>query len=184
MLFRSVKLGITANMLLPTDTTFHGIVPGVSCAPMGKMWIDVCFGTKENSRTETVLFEIVDLESPYHALLGRPTLAKFMISTHMAYLKMKLPGPNGIITIAGNYKSSIECASAGSNLAESLIIAAEKKKMQQVVAMAQAAQLGMPGMAHVEQNAAFEAPKETKKITVDPEHPERKAIIGSGLTEK
>ena len=107
-----------------------------------------------------------------------------MISTHMAYLKMKLPGPNGIIAIAGNYKSSIACASAGSNLAESLIIAAEKKKMMQVVAMDQAAQLGMPGMTHVEQNAAFEAPKETKKITVDPEHPERKAIIGIGLTEK
>jgi hypothetical protein len=29
--------------------------------------------------------------SPYHALLGRPTLAKFMAVPHCAYFKMKLP---------------------------------------------------------------------------------------------
>ena len=141
-----VKMGISPNMLEPTSTTFHGIVPGVSCAPMGKIWVDVLFGTKENCRTESIQFEVVDLKSPYDALLCRPTLAKFMISTHMAYLKMKLPRPNGIITITRNYKRSMECASAGSCLAESLIIAAEKKRIKEVVALAQSAQQGMPGM--------------------------------------
>ena len=43
-----VKLGITMNMLQPSTTTFHGIVSGVSCAPMGKIWVDVLFGTKDN----------------------------------------------------------------------------------------------------------------------------------------
>ena len=151
---------------------------------MGKIWVDVLFGTKDNCRTESIEFEVVDLESPYHALLGRPALAKFMISTHVAYLKMKLPGPNGIITISGNYKRSMECASAGSSLAESLIIAAEKKRIYEVVALAQSAQLGMPGMVNPEQNAAFQVPKETKKINVDPVFPEHTAIIGTGLTEK
>ena len=87
------KLGVKRSMLKPTHTTFHGIVPGVSCAPMGKIWIDILFGTKENCRIECLLFEVADLESPYHALLGRPALAKFMASTHMPYLKMKIPGP-------------------------------------------------------------------------------------------
>ena len=59
---------------------------------MGTVWVDVAFGDKNNCRTESLLFEVVDLESPYHALLGRPALAKFMASTHVAYLKMKLPG--------------------------------------------------------------------------------------------
>ena len=129
----------------------------------------------------------MDLESPYHALLGRPALAKFMISTHMAYLKMKLPGPNGIITIAGNYKRSLECASAGSNLAESLIIAEEKRRIKEVVALAQSAQAGMPGMpgyVNPEQGATFQAPKETKKVNVDPEFPDRNVIIGAGLSDK
>ena len=81
-----VKLGITENMMQPSRTTFHGIVPGVSHAPMGTVWVDVTFGGKGNCRTESLLFEVVDLESPYHALLGRPALAKFMASTHVAYL--------------------------------------------------------------------------------------------------
>ena len=107
-----------------------------------------------------------------------------MISTDVGYFKMKLPGPNGIITISGNYKRSMECASAGSSLDESLIIAAEKKRIYEVVALAQSAQLGMPGIANPEQNAAFQVPKETKKINVDPAFSEHTAIIGTGLTEK
>ena len=45
------KMGISPNMLQPTNTTFHGIVLGVSHAPMGKIWVDMLFGTKENCRT-------------------------------------------------------------------------------------------------------------------------------------
>ena len=179
-----VKLGISPNQLMPSSCTFHGIVPGVSCAPMGKIWVDVAFGTKENCRVESIEFEVVDLESAYHVLLGRPALGKFMISTHIAYLKMKMPGPNGIITISGDYKRAIQCASAGSNLAEALVIAAEKKKLHEVVAMAQSTQLDASGLMSPDSTAAFEVPKETKRIPIDPEHPEHKAIIGTGLGEK
>ena len=138
-----VKMDISSNMLQPTNTTFHGIVPGVSHAPMGKIWVDVLFGTKENCGTESIQFEVVDLESPYHALLGRPALAKFMASSHVPYLKMKLAGPNGIITVIGDYKKSLECALAGSKLAEAMVIATEKKRIYEVTALAQI------GRAHV-----------------------------------
>jgi hypothetical protein len=47
---------------------------------------------------------VVDIRSPYHALLGLPALAKFMAVPHYAYLKMKLLGPRGMITISGYYK--------------------------------------------------------------------------------
>ena len=70
---------------------------------MGKILVDVLFGSKDNHRIESLEFEVVDQESPYHALLGTPALAKFMASTHVAYLKMKIPGPNGIITVAGDF---------------------------------------------------------------------------------
>ena len=126
----------------------------------------------------------MDLESPYHALLGRPALAKFMASTHVAYLKMKMPGPNGIITISGDYKRAMECASAGSNLAESLGITAEKKRIHDVVALAQSAQLSMPGVGNPQQSATFQATKETKRIQIDESNPEHTAIIGAGLDNK
>ena len=72
-------------------------------------------------------FEVVDLESPYHALLGRPALAKFMAVPHYAYLKMKMPRTKGIITVSRDYKRSGACAAASSRLAESLVIVAERK---------------------------------------------------------
>ena len=53
---------------------------------------------------------MVDLSSAYHALLGRPTLAKFMAPPHCAYLKTKLSGPKGLITVTGDYRKSLECA--------------------------------------------------------------------------
>ena len=91
----AVKMGITPNMLTPSRTTFHGIVPGASCSPMGKIRLDTMFGIKQNCRTESLEFEVVDLPSPYHALLGRPALAQFMATTHVGYLKMKCRDPMG-----------------------------------------------------------------------------------------
>jgi hypothetical protein len=131
------KLGIKENMLEPSKTTFHGIVSGLSCAPMGKIWIDVMFGNRDNCRVENLMFEVVDLDSPYHELLGRPALAKFMASMHVAYLKMKMSGPRGVITIIGDYKRSMACAMTGSNLAETLIIAEEKKTLKRAVEIAE-----------------------------------------------
>ena len=97
--------------------------------------MDLLFGDKDHFRREAIWFEVVDLESPYHALLGRPALAKFMDVPQYAYLKMKMRSSKGIITIAGDYKKSSECAATSSRLAESLVIAEEKKILDRVVAM-------------------------------------------------
>jgi hypothetical protein len=180
------KLGIKENMLEPSQTTFHGIVPGLSCAPMGKIRIDVMFGNRDNYRVENLMFEVVDLDSPYHALLGRPALAKFMASTHVAYLKMKMPGPRGVITIIGDYKRSMACALAGSNLAETLIIAEEKKRLKRAVEIAEAVVAGkpMPGMTNPNGTTSFQVAKEIKKMALDELFPERHALIGAGLDPK
>src|SRR4051812_15142428 len=104
-----IMLGLTERDLERSRTTFHGIVPGLSCTPMGRIRLDVIFGTEENFRREPIWFEVADLSSPYHALLGLPTFAKFMLNTHQTYLKMKLPGPNGVITVTGDFRKSLEC---------------------------------------------------------------------------
>jgi hypothetical protein len=79
---------------------------------------------------------VVDFNSPYHALLGHPALAKFMAVPHYAYLKMKLPGPRGVIIITGCYKKSMECAKASSKLTEAMVVAEEKRQLLQRVALA------------------------------------------------
>ena len=122
-----IKLGLGEADLTPSRTTFHGIVPGLSCTPLGRIRLDVVFGTPENFRREPIWFEVADLTSPYHVLLGLPAFAKFMLVPHHPFLKMKLPGPQGVITIYGDYKKSLECLAAGSRLADSLVIAEERR---------------------------------------------------------
>ncbi|XP_020156502.1 uncharacterized protein [Aegilops tauschii subsp. strangulata] len=99
------KLAIKEKQLLASQTVFHGIVPGLSYSPIGKIKIDVLFGDKVHFCRKPIWFEVVDLDNPYHALLGRPALAQFMAMPHYAYLKMKMSCPKGIITIAGDYQS-------------------------------------------------------------------------------
>jgi hypothetical protein len=60
-----------------------------------------------------------------------------MAIPHYVYLKMKLPGPRGVITITGCYMKSIECARASSKLTEALVIAEEKRQLLQRVALTQ-----------------------------------------------
>jgi hypothetical protein len=120
------KLGIPLAQLKSSQLTFHGIVPGHSWTPLGKVKLEVLFGEKGNSHREPMWFKVVDISSPYHALLGRPALAKFMAVPHYTYLKMKLPGPRGMITVSGSFKKSLACAKESSQLAEVLVIVEEK----------------------------------------------------------
>jgi hypothetical protein len=69
------KIKIPMNNLLPTETSFHRIVPGKPTYPLGAIHLDVIFGTLANFRKEKIEFEVVDLPSQYHAILGQPTFA-------------------------------------------------------------------------------------------------------------
>ncbi|KAK1607025.1 hypothetical protein QYE76_030698 [Lolium multiflorum] len=80
---------------------------------------------------------------------------------------MKMPAPRGPLTVVGNYKVSLETASAGSNLAESLVIAEEKKRMQTAVALAQSSQLSLAAMSGNLGTPAFKPTKETKDIVLN-----------------
>jgi hypothetical protein len=164
------KLGIPAIQLKPTKL---GIVPGHSCTPMGKIQLEVLFGGKDNHRREPIWFEVVDLNSPYHALLGQPALAKFMDVPHYAYLKIKLPGPRGVITVSGCYKKSIECARPSSKLAEDLVITEEKRQLLQWVAATQ------PGRPAPSQPAPHLKPASSAK-EVSPEVGKQAEVLVSG----
>jgi hypothetical protein len=99
---------------------------------------------------------------------------------------MKIPGPNGVITIIGDYKRSMACASVGSNLAETLIIAEEKKRLKRVVEIAEGvvASKSMPGMANPNGTTSFQVAKEVKKVALDEAFSEHHTLIGAGLDPK
>jgi hypothetical protein len=54
------KIKIPMDNLLPTETSFHGIVPGKPTYPLGAIHLDVIFGTPANFRKEKIEFEVVD----------------------------------------------------------------------------------------------------------------------------
>ena len=87
--------------------TFKGVIPGVEANCTGSVTLEVVFGSLDNFRSEELLFDIVPFRSGYHALLGRTAFTKFNAVPHYAYLKLKMPGPRGVITVNGNTKHSL-----------------------------------------------------------------------------
>ena len=96
------KMGIDPSRIKPTKMTFKGVIPGVEAHCTGSVTLEVVFGSPDNFRSEELIFDIVPFRSGYHALLGRTAFARFNAVLHYAYLKLKMPGPRGVITVNGN----------------------------------------------------------------------------------
>ena len=64
------------------------------------------------------------------------------------------------------------------------MIAEEKKMLDRVVAMAGKQSALSPVPKECDAQGSFQPAKETKKIPLDPEHPERFATIGANLDSK
>jgi hypothetical protein len=52
---------------------------------------------------------VVGFRGTYHAILGRPCYAKFMAVPNYTYLKMKMPGPKGVITVGSSIEHTFDC---------------------------------------------------------------------------
>jgi hypothetical protein len=71
--------------------------------------LPVTFGeTRENYRTEYIKFEVANFETSYHAILGKPAIAKFMAIPHYTYLVLKMPSPAGVLSLQGDLKISFD----------------------------------------------------------------------------
>src|SRR3954467_11849713 len=87
----------------------------------------------------------------------------------------------------GDYKKSLECSSAVSKLADALVIDAERRQLDKVVAMAQAqmkAPITSTKTKRSDDETSFQAAKDSKKIVLDPSEPSKFGIIGVGLSRK
>ena len=101
------KMGIDPSRIKPTKTAFKGVIPGVEAHCTGSITLEVVFGSPDNFRSEELIFDIVPFRSGYHALLGRTAFARLNAVPHYAYLKLKMPGPRGVITVNGNTERSL-----------------------------------------------------------------------------
>jgi hypothetical protein len=79
---------------------------GRQIVALGKTTMPVTFGYVHNTRMEHVIFDIVDMEYPYNAIIGRGTLNAFEAILHPAYLCMKIPSEQGPIAVYGSQEAA------------------------------------------------------------------------------
>jgi hypothetical protein len=71
-----------------------------------KITMVITFGYVHNTRTGQVVFDIVDMDYPYNAIIGRGTLNAFEAILHPAYLCMKIPYDQGPIAVRGSQEAA------------------------------------------------------------------------------
>jgi hypothetical protein len=91
---------------LSRSCPFMGVGPG-SFIPHGSISLPVMFGTPNNYRTESVVFDVMKVNLPFNAIIGRPALYQFMAIAHYAYLVLKMPLTNGLIKIHGDCSADL-----------------------------------------------------------------------------
>jgi hypothetical protein len=140
------------------------------------------FGTKENFRTEYLTFEVTDFLSSYHTILGRPMLAKFMAIPHHTNLIMKMPAPNGILSVLGDIMISYNCESATVGLPKDSTI-----KAAATVMVAQAAKIDQATLEVPEQkrtSTALDPSPVVKKVCFGLPDASKEVVIGANLDPK
>jgi hypothetical protein len=170
-------LGIDLSTIRAGAAPFHGIVPGKRVLPLGQPDLPVCFGTPSNFCRETLTFEVVGFQGTYHVVLERPCYAKFMAVPNYTYLKLKMLGPNGVITVGSTYRHAyecdVECVEYAEALAESEALIADLECLSKEVPDAK---------RHV---GNFEPAEAVKSVALDPSNNACKQVrIGSELDPK
>jgi hypothetical protein len=102
-------LGVPLKELHESDTPFFGIVLTEGEYPLGHIYMPVTFGTPENYRPEFLRFEVANFDCGYNTIIGKLGLAKFMAIPHYTYMILKMPGPQGIITVHADFQGTAEC---------------------------------------------------------------------------
>ena len=170
MLFRSLEA---------TDTSFHGIVPGKPEVPLGKIGLDVIFGTQDNYRREKIEFEVVHWPSQYHAILGRPAFARFMAVPHYAYLMVKMPGPRGTITVRESFTRSDNCDKDFNKISEFFGMQQELASIRETTNYNV-----LPDARKEASKVEFDTSSDTRAHQVHPTDPSKTALVSKDLTPK
>jgi hypothetical protein len=167
---------ISLTSLKPTYCSFHGIVPGAANYPLGKIELDICFGSSSNYRREKLEFEVMDWPSQYHTILGSPTFAKFMAVPHYAYLMLKILGPKGTITVQGSFEVANTCDKEFNRMAQTFGMTAEYERLK-----GETDHNVPPDIGRSLPDQAFDTTQNSKKIQVHPMDPNKTTSIAVNL---
>jgi hypothetical protein len=123
------KLGLTKIQLRYSVVTFYGVVPSHQAKSLGSITLKVAFGNEKNYREEPITFEVVPFKSTYHVIFGRPAFHSFHARLCYIYNQLKMPGPDGIITVYGSFRKAKECEDGEAAFVEAVFFGEEFKEI-------------------------------------------------------
>ena len=135
----------------------------------------------DNYREESITFEVVPFKSVYHVIFGRPAYHKFHARPCYIYNKLKMPGPNGTITVSGNFQKAKESEMGEATFAEYILYGEELKEMR---ANVDKAEMHTTKKQIQETAPTSKAADDTKKTELEVGNSAKTAIIGSHLDPK
>ncbi|XP_066347869.1 uncharacterized protein [Miscanthus floridulus] len=115
------------------SSPIHSMILGMQSYPLGQIDLPITFGDHANFYLEVLTFEVVDFLGSYHAILGRPYYAKFMMIPNYTYLKLKMPGPNDIIIVGSTFSHAYTCHREHYRLATAIINSIELLELRNSV---------------------------------------------------
>ncbi|XP_066392535.1 uncharacterized protein [Miscanthus floridulus] len=171
------KIGIDRTRLLLTRAPFHDIMLGKQAMPLGQINLSVTFRNPSNYRTKTLTFEVVRFSRTFHAILGRSCYAKFMAVSNYTYLKLKIPGPNGVITVDTSFQRTYECEVECCGHAAAIVASKELAAIKEEVTKEAPDPKRSIG--------SFEPAEGSKEVLIDPGSTEGKTVhVGTMLSSE
>ena len=155
------------------------VTPSREARCAGKITLDVVFGTPNNYSFEEITFQVALFSSGYHALLGREAFTIFQAVPHYGYMKLKMPGPNGIITLAGDPDTALRTENKTAALA--LEALSEALSAEELTTIRSTVDRDDVILDKRSKSTSFKPADEIVKFQVHPTDPTKTASIGAQL---
>ncbi|XP_066365276.1 uncharacterized protein [Miscanthus floridulus] len=163
------------------DSPFWGIIPGKASLPLGQITLPVQFGTAKHFRVNYVNFLVANFNTAYHAILGRPALAKFMAMQHYMYLVLKMLTQQGVLSLRANLDVAYSCEKESFTLAKATDISIHMQDYLTTLQQISPQDLEIPTM---EATQVSTKSKEVKEVVLVPNDQSKTARIGADLDPK
>ena len=173
------KMEIDWSRIEQSSTTFKGIIPSREARCTGKITLDVVFGSPDNYRSEEITFQVAPLSSGYHAILGREAFTIFQAVPHYGYMKLKMPGPGGIITLISDPDIALRTENKTAALA--LEALSEALAAEELTALRATVHRDDVILDKRSKSTPFKPADEIIKFQVHPTDPTKTASIGAQL---
>jgi hypothetical protein len=133
-------------------------------------------GDSGNFCREKLEFEVMHWPLQYHAILGQPAFAKFMVVPHCAYLALKISGPKGVITVKGSFEVSNTCDTEFNRMAQTFGMTTKYTRLK-----GKTDHNVLPDVGQSLPDQAFNITQDSKKVQVHPTDPAKTAPIAVNL---